>query len=36
MKYRVPEQEEDRRGPGERLWKRSVKYLIEQGGSCGW
>ena len=24
MKQRVPDQEEDQRGPGERLWKRTV------------
>jgi len=27
MKYRVPDEEVDPRGPGERLWKRTVKHV---------
>jgi len=27
MKQRVPDQEVDQRGPGERLWKRTVKHV---------
>jgi len=26
MKYTVPNQKEDQRGPGDRLWKRTVKH----------
>jgi len=30
MKYRVPDQETDQKGPGERLWKRTVKHMNKE------
>ena len=32
MKLRVQDQGEDQRGPGERLYERTVKHVNEQGG----